>query len=91
MWLVYYYSVYSMDRVFICVFKIFSFGLTELPILSRGPTHFMNVYPELVIQHDVNTQADMFLACFSPKEPGTPVVDDDATGIFTEDTYVNII
>ncbi len=73
------------------VFKHFSFGLTELPILSRGPTHFVNVYPELVIQHDVSTQADIFLACSSPKEPGTPVVEDDATRTFNEDTYVDII
>ena len=51
----------------------------------------MNVYPELVIQHDVSSQADMLLACSSPKEPGTPVVEDDATRTFTEDTYVNII
>ena len=58
--------------------------------LSTGPTHFMNVCHELVIQHDVSTQADMFLACSSPKEPGTPVVEDDAIGTFMEDTYVNI-
>ena len=66
--------------------KHFSFGLTELPILLTGPTHFVNVYPELVIQHNVSTQADMFLACSTPK-----VVEDDATRTFTEDTYVNII
>ena len=73
------------------VFKTFSFGLTELPILSRGPTHFVNVYPELVVQHDVSTQADMFLACSSPKEPDTPVVEGDVTRTLTEDTYVNIV
>ena len=44
---------------------------TELPILSRGPTHFVDLYPELVVQHDISTQADMFLACSSPKEPCT--------------------
>ena len=48
------------------------------------------MYPELVVQHDVSTQADMFLACSSPKVPGTPVVEGDVTRTFTEDTYVSI-
>ena len=64
---------------------------TELPILSRGPTHFVDVYPELVVQHDVSTQADMFLACSSPKEPCTPVSEDNSAVSFTDDMYVNII
>ena len=64
---------------------------TELPILSRGPTHFVNVYPELVVQHDVSTQVDMFLACSSPKEPCTPVSEDNSAVSFTDDTYVNNI
>ena len=71
--------------------KISSCGTIELPILSRGPTHFVDVYPELVIQHDVSTQADMFLACSSPKEPGTPVIENDSAVSFTDDTYVNIV
>ena len=33
----------------------------------------------------------MFLACSSPKEPGTPVVEGDVTRTFTEDAYVNIV
>ena len=64
---------------------------TELPILLRGPTHFVDVYPELVLQRDVSTQADMFLACSSPKEPCTPVSEDNSAVSFTDDTYVNII
>ena len=36
-------------------------------ILSRSP-QFANFYPEPIIQHDVSTQADMFLACSSPKQ-----------------------
>ena len=63
----------------------------ELAILSRGPTHFVNVYADMVIQHDVSTQADMFLACSSPKQPCTPVMQDDSTVSFTDDTYINII
>ena len=66
-------------------------GAIELPILSRGPTHFVNVYPESVVQHDVGTQADMFLACSSPKEPHTPVMEADSVVSFTEDTYVDIM
>ena len=64
---------------------------TEFPILSRGPTHFVDVYPELVLQHDVSTQADMFLPCSSPKEPCTPVSEDNSAVSFTDDMYVNII
>ena len=71
--------------------KISSCGTIELPILSRGSTHFVDVYPELVIQHDVSTQADMFLACSSPKEPGTPVIENDSAVSFTDDMYVNIV
>ena len=81
------------NELFALVMKICSFGLTELPselpILSRGPTHFINIYPELVVQHDVSTQADMFLACSSPKEPGTLVVEDDSIVTINDDMYVN--
>ena len=72
-----------------CIQQIFC--LIELPILSRGPTHFfMDIYPELVMQHDVSTQADMFLACSSPKEPATPVMlDSSYSQTITDDTYVN--
>ena len=49
------------------------------------------MYPVLVLQHDVSTQADMFLACSSPKEPCTPVLEDNSAVSFTDDTYVNII
>ena len=38
------------------------------PILSRSSPQFANFYPEPIIQHDVSTQADMFLACSSPKQ-----------------------
>ena len=73
-----------------CIQQIFC--LIELPILSRGPTHFMDIYPELVVQHDVSTQADMFLACSSPKEPATPVMlDSSYSQTITDDTYVNDI
>ena len=68
--------------------KIF---LLKLPSLSRRPTHFVNVYPDMVIQHDVCTQADMFLACSSPKQPCTSVMEDDSTVSFTDDMYVDII
>ena len=56
-----------------------------------GPTHFVNVYPELVVQHDISTQVDMFLVCSSPKELGKPVEEGDVTRTFTEDAYVNIV
>ena len=45
----------------------------------------------MVIQHDVSTQADMFLACSSPKEPNTPVVENYSAVSFTDETYVNIV
>ena len=38
------------------------------PTLTRSPTKFADHYPSLIIQHVVSTQADMFLACSSPKE-----------------------
>ena len=47
----------------------------------------MEIYPELVVQHDASTQADMFLACSSPKEPATPVILDSSYSI--DDMYVN--
>ena len=65
-----------------------SCGTIELPILSRGPTH---VYPEFIIQHDVSTQADMFLACSSPKEPGTTAVKNDSAVSLTDNMYINIV
>ena len=71
-----------------CIQQIFC--LIELPVLSRGPTHFMEIYPELVVQHDASTQADMFLACSSPKEPATPVIlDSSYSQTIIDDTYVN--
>ena len=51
-----------------CIEVVFSYKI-ELPLLSREPTQFVYVYPELVIQHDVSTQADIFPACSSPKKP----------------------
>jgi len=74
----------------LCLATIFC-DITELPILSRGPTQFVDIYPELVMQHDVSTQADMFLACSSPKEPCTPAMEYDSAASFTDDTYVSII
>ena len=38
------------------------------PILTKSPLQFVSIYPDPVIQHDASTQADMFLACSSPKE-----------------------
>ena len=87
-WLV----LYCNSRLcFIAVYLAIKIFLLELPILSRGPTHFVNVYPDMVIQHNVSTQADMFLACSSPKQPCTPVMEDDSTVSFTDDTYINVI
>ena len=37
------------------------------PISTKSP-QFVSIYPDPVIQHDANMQADMFLACSSPKE-----------------------
>ena len=45
----------------------------------------------LTIQHDVSNQADMFLACSSPKEPGTSVVEDDATRSFNLAKLLNLV
>ena len=36
--------------------------------LTRSPTKFADYYPSPIIQHSVSMQADMFLACSSPKE-----------------------
>ena len=63
----------------------------ELLILSRGQTHFVNVFLDVVVQRDVSTQADIFLTCTSPKQPYTPVMEDDSTASFTYDMYINII
>jgi len=37
-------------------------------MLTKSPPQFVNFYPDPIIQHDASTQADMFLACSSPKE-----------------------
>ena len=65
--------------------------ITELPILSRGPTHCVDVYQELVIYHDVSTQADVFLVCSSPKKLCTPVSESNSAVSFTDDMLANII
>ena len=44
-----------------------------------------------MLQHDVSTQADMLQAYSSPKEPYTPVLEDNSAVSFTDDMYVNII
>ena len=52
----------------------------------------MDIYPELVVQHDISTQVDMFLVYCSPKEPATPVmIDSGCNQTITDDTYVNDI
>ena len=38
------------------------------PVLTRSSNKFADFYPNTIIQHDVSTQDDMFLACSSPKE-----------------------
>ena len=47
----------------------------------------MNIYPELVVQHDVSIQVDKPVACSSPVEPGTPLMGDDSTTSFADNTY----
>ena len=37
-------------------------------ILTKSPPQFVSIYPYPDIQHDASTQADMFLACSSPKK-----------------------
>ena len=65
--------------------------ITELPVLSRGPTQFVNiyVYPETVIQHDVDTQADMFLACSSPIQSSSPVMEQASSISLPDDMSVH--
>ena len=66
------------------------------PSLSKSPPQFAHFYPEPIIQHDVSTQADMFLACSSPKEveleekEGNPVDMTATTISYNEDTYVTL-
>ena len=58
-------------------------------MLSREPTHFVDVYPNMVMQHVIIIQADMLLACSSPKQSCTPMMEDDSTVSATDDAYVN--
>ena len=41
----------------------------DLPVLTRSCPKFMDIYPEVPTQQDACTQADMFLAVSSPKQP----------------------
>ena len=61
MWLVI-FAIYSAMLMswFMCV--------DIKPTLTRSSTKFADFYPSPIIQHSVGTQADMFLACSSPKE-----------------------
>lgn len=56
----------------ICVVKTILINLLMCvdikPILTRSSTKFADFYPSSIIQHDVGTQADMFLTCSSLKE-----------------------
>ena len=63
--------------------------ITELPVLSRGPTQFVNIYLETVIQHDVGTQADMFLACSSPIQSSSPVTEQASSISLPDDMSVH--
>ena len=56
--------------------------------MSRGPTRFVNIYPELVVQHDVSIRVDEPVESSSPVEPGTPLMDNDSASSFADDTYV---
>ena len=37
-------------------------------MLTRSGPKFMDIYPDTPTQHDVGTQADVFLATSSPKQ-----------------------
>ena len=63
----------------------------EFPILSRGPTQFVDIYPELVVQHNVSIQVDKPVACSSPVEPGTPLMADDSTTSFPDYMYAQTL
>ena len=65
--------------------------LIELLILSRGLTQFVDIYPELVVQHDVSIQVDKPVASSSPVEPGTPLMADDSATRFHDNTYAQSI
>ena len=59
-----------------------------LPVLSRDSTCFVNIYPETVIQRDVGTQVDMFLACSLPIESPSLVTEQDSSISFLDDMLV---
>ena len=51
----------------------------------------MKIHPELVVQHDISIQVDKLVACSSPVEPGTPLIVDNSTTSFADDTYIQNI
>ena len=65
--------------------------LIELLILSRGLTQFVDIYPELVVQHDVSIQVDKPVASSSPVEPGTPLMADDSATRFHDDSMLKVL
>ena len=42
--------------------------IVDFPVLTRSGPKFMDIYPDTPTQHDVGTQADVFLATSSPKQ-----------------------
>ena len=85
MWLVLllWYSYYC--QALLHTASVYLDFVVELPVLSRSPTHFVDIYPDVVIQHDVGTQADMFLACSSPVESPSPVMEQASSISLPED------
>ena len=55
-----------------------------LPVLTRSGPKFADIYPEVPMQRDVCTQADMFLAVSSPKQP-SPAPTSEATISFGDE------
>ena len=53
-------------------------------MLARSGPKFVDIYPEVPMQRDVCTQADMFLAVSSPKQP-SPAPTSEATISFGDE------
>ena len=56
----------------------------DLPVLTRSGPKFVDINPEAPTQQDPCTQADMFLAVLSPKQP-SPAPTPDITISFGDE------
>lgn len=67
-----------------CSQQVLVYFIVDLPVLTRSGPKFVDIYPQPIIQRDISTQADMFLAVSSPKQ-SSPVPTPEVTMSFDDE------